>query len=417
MSRYELTISPDYASNWTYIDAARELFQNGLDQETVSKDNKMFHEYDKETNELKIGNKSSVLNIETLLLGKTSKANDDNTIGQFGEGYKIAALVLTREGKPLTIYNYQNREVWVAKFVKSRRYNNQLILVFDINKKHIWEKTPDNDLTITIGNISEEEYEKIVESNLHCQDDIGEVIEAKDGRILLDKHKGKIFVNGLYVCSREDFEYSYDFKPSAIKLDRDRGLIESYNLEWRTSQMWLESGSDRVLELAKNNKKEVHYISDVWIKPKESVSSVAFKDFREQYGQKAVPVVDQNEVEDIRMRYSDANPVIVSSSYKKIIVEADDYVVDAESVDLEDIAPVVRLENYIKSLKDLIYYSKYKEGLEILKLFKPFEENNKNEDIDEDENENEDDIMDFLEKQEKIDDELTSFLRDEEKIF
>jgi hypothetical protein len=48
MSKYELTISPDYAANWSITDAMRELFQNALDQQTVNENNKMFFKYDEE---------------------------------------------------------------------------------------------------------------------------------------------------------------------------------------------------------------------------------------------------------------------------------------------------------------------------------------------------------------------------------
>ena len=34
----ELTITPNYVSDWDFRDAVRELIQNGIDQETLEKD-------------------------------------------------------------------------------------------------------------------------------------------------------------------------------------------------------------------------------------------------------------------------------------------------------------------------------------------------------------------------------------------
>ena len=109
MSKIELTISPNYVPTWTYLDAVRELFQNALDQEEQNPENVMRWSYDEDALSLTISNAHSTLSIASLLLGQTSKADDKSTIGQFGEGYKIATLVLLREGKTITFYNYGAR--------------------------------------------------------------------------------------------------------------------------------------------------------------------------------------------------------------------------------------------------------------------------------------------------------------------
>ena len=213
MSKYELSLAPDYVPEWGVVEAVRELFQNAIDQQTTLPDNAMFFNYDAEKQLLSVGNKNSVLEVKTLLLGSTTKANDSKTIGQHGEGYKVATLVLTRLGKVVTFYNYGAREVWRPRFVKSRRYGTQ-VLTFFVDKKYIWQSVPDNNLLIEIEGITPEEYAKIVESNLHLQD-VGDVIETPRGRILEDeKFKGKVFVNGLFVCKYEPYQYGYDFKLS-----------------------------------------------------------------------------------------------------------------------------------------------------------------------------------------------------------
>src|SRR5690606_16628625 len=112
-----------------------------------------------------------------------------------------------------------------------------------------------------IEGITPEEYAKIVEGNLHLQD-VGDVIETPIGRILEDeKFKGKVFVNGLFVCMYEPYQYGYDFKPEYIKLDRDRKLVSDFDLQWLSSTMWAQSGVlEKVIQLSKEGRADVHYV-------------------------------------------------------------------------------------------------------------------------------------------------------------
>ena len=170
MSKIELSLASDYVPSWTIVDAIRELFQNALDQEVQVPDNKASWSYDNGT--FKICNKQSTLTAKTLLLGTSSKSSDSKTIGQFGEGYKIATLVLLRNAKQVTIYNYGLREVWRPRFVKSRRFGTD-ILTFFIDKEYPWKQVPDNDLTIEVTGLTDEEWiEQIVPANLHLQSDV-----------------------------------------------------------------------------------------------------------------------------------------------------------------------------------------------------------------------------------------------------
>lgn len=319
MSKYELSLSTDYVSNWGITEAIRELFQNSLDQQSQNPSNVMSHNYFIDYGTFRISSKESVLDPASLLLGYSTKRNDSNLIGQFGEGYKLAILVLLRNGKQVKIYNYGKREIWYPKFVKSRKYNDQKILVIEIDKKHIWEKVPSNNLTFEIKGITEEEYQDIIDKNLHCQNDLGETIITPKGKILLDPpYKGKIYVNGLFVCKFDHYKYGYDILPNYIKLDRDRKLVSDFDLKWLASTMWVSSGSVKMVELAKENASDVFYLSETW-KINNTLSNNAFNEFIAKYGPNAIPVVSQDEAENIKKLHPLANPIYVSGSYYGII--------------------------------------------------------------------------------------------------
>ena len=121
-----------------------EIFQNALDNEIANPENKMGFNYDEENQRLTISNKTSVLNPESLLLGSSTKRDDKDTIGKHGEGYKIAFMVLLREGKDIKVYNYSAREIWETRLVKAKRYNNRLVPTIFINKQAIWNKVPNS---------------------------------------------------------------------------------------------------------------------------------------------------------------------------------------------------------------------------------------------------------------------------------
>ena len=308
MSKIELTLVPTYVPNWTCVDAIRELFQNALDQEAQNPENKASWEYHDDKHELVIRNAKSKLEAASLLLGQTSKAGDKSTIGQFGEGYKIATLVLLREGKNVVFYNYGNKEIWRPRFVKSRRFGT-FILTFFTEKKPVWERVPSADLEIVIEGITPEEYyEEIVPSNLHLRNDYKVLEETEYGSII--DLPGKVFVNGLYVCDYEPYTYGYNFKPEYIRLDRDRKMVNDFDLRWMASKMWSNSKDiDRVLEMVAENKADVVYISSDWC-------DIAAEKFFSVYGPKAIPVTSQAELEGVPAGYKG---IVVSENYSSLI--------------------------------------------------------------------------------------------------
>jgi hypothetical protein len=336
MTKYPLSISTDYVPGWTVVDAVRELFQNALDQQTTVPDNKMFFDYEQDQDfgvigglegTLTIGNKSSVLHASSLLLGASTKANDPNTIGQFGEGYKIACLVLLRLGKEVTFYNYGAKEVWRPRFVQSRKYGAK-ILQFEVDKKFMWRTPPSNNLTIVVEGITPDEYEAIVDSNLHLQQELGDVWETPKGWILMDdRFSGKVYVNGLYICDHEPYEHGYDFKPAMIRLDRDRKLVSTFDLEWLSSEMWTSSNDPQAIDmaavLARMGAVDVKFVTSHNRTNMQLVATKVYETFTEQHGDNAVPVSTNEEMIALPSQYK---AVIVPEKEKELILASPDYI-------------------------------------------------------------------------------------------
>lgn len=324
MKKIELTIASDYVPSWGIADAMRELFQNALDQEIQCNDNKASWEYDAATQTVSISNKKSVLTTNSLLLGSTTKSGDAATIGQFGEGYKVATLVLLRNNKPVVFYNYGCREVWRPRFVKSRRFGAD-VLTFFIDTKHPWSSVPNDDLTIKIHNISEDEWNNIiVPTNLHLRTDYTVINDTEFGQIL--DIPGKVFVNGLFVCDYAEYKYGYNFKPGVLRLDRDRKLVSDFDLKWLASKMWrVAKGPDAILRVAKlleAGAADVQYIVDTSIDPLVDIAREAYLQFTEEYGSNAVPVSNQHEASKVPDTH---RPIVVNETYKRVITSASLY--------------------------------------------------------------------------------------------
>lgn len=343
MSKIELTIAPNYVPNWTYVDAVRELFQNALDQATQNPDNAASWYYDSQTGILTISNATSKLTASSLLLGQTTKSGDSDTIGQFGEGYKIATLVLLREGKNVVFYNYGARELWRPRFVKSRRFGTD-ILTFFIEKQAIWDKVPSADLVIAVDGISAEEYGHIVESNLHLRGDYEVVEHTEYGDVIdIPGLNGKVFVNGLYVCDYQPYQYSYNFKPAHIRIDRDRKMVNDFDLRWMASKMWSTcKDTDKVLDMIAEDKADVAFIDNVCYT--SSWRDFAADKFKSVYGPEAIPVSSQEELDEVPTGYKG---IVVSENYCSLVRKSSRFVMPAP----DERSPLDELQDWYDSIK------------------------------------------------------------------
>ena len=326
MKRFDLGMSINYCPTWGVVESVREFFQNAHDEEVVNPENKMYFGYDKDSKTLRIGNKNGRLTTNTLLLGQSSKRDSSETIGQHGEGYKVATVVLLRNGKTVKVYNRADKEVWTAKTVKSRRYQADVV-VFDIEKVSIFKSVPDHDLIFEISGIDEDEYNAIVDSNLFLQDlregedyitsNPGYPLTTRMCKVLTgEKHAGQLFVGGLYVTTSKYAKYGYDFAPGLVKLDRDRGFIDGIDLQFLTAKVISATGDTELINEAKNfwdGSYFKYYLSNY--KSVFDNSSYAemfdksYQEFLDENGEDAIPVQTTDDFN--RLSRNGFNPVLV----------------------------------------------------------------------------------------------------------
>ncbi|WP_373081931.1 hypothetical protein [Zhongshania sp.] len=224
--KFPLSMTRDYVRHWGVAQATREFIQNAIDSEAA-------FEWELEGDTFLVTSKGVELDRRTLLLGATSKADDPSSIGSFGEGYKIAMLVLCREGKEVKVYN-GTRE-WTPMFQWSQDFNDDVLVVDEVEGSNDY-----GGLTFSVSGLTYSEIKQVQESCLFMHDPIppDEVHDTCNGRILLNqKYAGCLYVNGLFVSTTQ-MAYGYDFEPHALKLERDRKTVSGWDLAWAVKDMW-----------------------------------------------------------------------------------------------------------------------------------------------------------------------------------
>lgn len=256
-TRYTLTISPEYVKDWSVNDAIRELLQNAIDQQSINPANSMLIDVDDNT--LTISNKTSSLSKSTLLLGGGTKSDTTDTIGQFGEGYKVALLVLLREGISVTINNYSANEIWTPKIVNSRVYESQ-VLAIDVEKIST-PYVPSHSLEIVIENMSEPDA--ILQEIYLDYRDHEALFKNNKVSVLDESEAGNIYIRGLFLAHIKYLNYGYNFEPNIIKVGRDRNIVDSFNIKWEASRVWAENSSgnykDELLSMIESEAIDVEY--------------------------------------------------------------------------------------------------------------------------------------------------------------
>jgi len=295
--KIQLTIKTSYLPNWDAYSGVRELLQNGRDAE-IEHQAPMTVDWYNDT--LRIENEGATIPIKALLLGHTTKLGNSALAGHFGEGLKLAALVLTRAGHDVKIRN--GSEVWIPSLEHSETFGED-VLTFNVTGGREYK----NRVRVEIGGITKEAWETMKECFLFLgKTKVSDRVDTYYGSLLLDpKMKGRVFVKGIFVQADPEMNFGYDIKD--VELDRDRRMVEAWNLKYHTKNILMTALSKRedlftqFEELLHDPTTEVESIQDAYSMsnlPQLAVDFIANK-FVQRHGADAVPVLTLSESKDI----------------------------------------------------------------------------------------------------------------------
>lgn len=299
MAKVPLTIDKNYCSDWGVWHGVRELLQNAKDAEDYEGHPMEVTHYPR-TNRLEIVSKGVRINPASLLvLGKSGKG-DGRQRGKFGEGFVLGILALVRKGCDVKFRN--DHLSWTVGFEEpdpGHPLEGNTLLTFRSRELAAREE----DFRVEIEGIPTAAWDILRAKALFLTPPKeSEVIKTDNGMMLLDPaRKGEVYARGLYVRTFEDLAVGYDIHH--ISLDRDRQMINEFDLHWALSKMWTQAcevspalAVPRVYEMAKTDTpdaRQLKYHADSKLLEKMRAH------FEEENGTDAIPVTSNQEARDV----------------------------------------------------------------------------------------------------------------------
>lgn len=318
---YTLPLSPRYVSHWGLWQAIRELIQNAYDQ----RDSDPGCEVEVRLNSrgtLRIATSTGHLPPSSLLLGETTK-DGTSTRGKFGEGYKLALLVLARLGHPVEIFNGNKK--WTPRLQSDPRFGCDLLVILE-DDVSVSEKG----VAFHVHDVREEQWAE-VQKNIR-QDG------GSEDKILDDPaEKGRVYVGGLFVCRDDDFRFGYSLRAGSVQLDRDRGMIDGFDLSCQTSRLWSAGSDPRLYDLIKEEAPDVRYVKSVGAK---SAAPTVTARFIEEHGVDTIPVSTQAEVQ--RAQAAGVKWALVPEQMKRLVGCVQSIFIPSSD------GPLARLEKFVE---------------------------------------------------------------------
>lgn len=218
---YDLNLSERYVPNWGAWEIGREVISNAIDADPNG--------YEVEIHNpdfISVKTKTVPTIAQLKIIGAGTKDTSGDTIGHFGEGFKLAALACTRAGGQITVL----APTFVASFALDEA-EGERVLIMKVKPP----MTPYSDCEIMIG--------------------IPGIAAAIDGRFLKDRQRGPrekrepdamhVFVRGVHV-QRIEQKSLFDWNIYDVQINRDRSMINEWCIA-REAAAWLDRNMNEEL--------------------------------------------------------------------------------------------------------------------------------------------------------------------------
>lgn len=203
-------IAKDYVQSWTILDAGREVLANALDSspnaQILWKEGMCI-----------ISDHGTGILRKHFVIGNSEK--DDDAIGLFGEGFKMASLVLAREKRDMVIETVGC--TYRPAIEPSEEFGTEIFCFYHEENKR------KNGTEIRFL-ASLDEVEKIKELFI-CFRPETKVLSSNAKIDVIDDRNGFIYVNGLHAATIHSL-FSYNVKEKALVDSRDRNHVDEVKL-------------------------------------------------------------------------------------------------------------------------------------------------------------------------------------------
>lgn len=290
MAKIELTLKRTYRPHWGTPESIREFAQNWLD----GHDKGFTKSLRWDGGWLVLRNEEIVLPREALLLGFTTKADDRDARGQWGEGLDMGLLVATRAGLKVKVIT--GAEQWTPKIASSSAFKDEVLCVFT-------RQVQDRKGTEVWLQITEDEWSEFVWRFLELQPPI-EASSCYRGQIIYDEDRREcVYVKGIFVNRVKGLQHGYDFQDARV--DLDRMLVSGFDVNWEAGLLWREAMKKEpvrqgqvVWNMLKNERPDVNGLARHLDREPEAAKAVADA-FMAEHGEDAIPAVDDHQLQKL----------------------------------------------------------------------------------------------------------------------
>ena len=330
-------------------------------------------DYNPTRQKLTLINHDTELMRKVLLLGFSKKASNKEVIGQFGEGLKVGALALVREGRVVTMKT--GKERWRFGLSHDETFDEEVLTVFVDGR---WKESNDDDdddnddqhdkyndnyetnleqmnTSVTVFPLCREDWEVYLKRFLFLSPPTDSVKSVAGTLLLGDHYKGQLYVKGVWVSdlSKDGLASGVDFVH--LRIDRDRrAVIHLSDIDHQISSMWIQAIQERpdlipyYYSLLEENKTCDVRHADFYLS--ETSSSLLAQHFFAVHGSMAYPVpntVSSDLLTEIKREISKklvmCNEVLIQVLYKSGVVEPLETIMSKASTKKSAIVPFAEL--------------------------------------------------------------------------